>query len=90
MAEDAKKEKKRLRNLLKGIVDEEMSNGKQRGEALMRKLVEMAYNGNIKAMELVVRMLNEMEDNVTLTINQPRDLTPEEAAALQKHLEEEY
>lgn len=62
----------------------------QKKEFVARKLYELAAKGNIKAIKLLMRALNELDDNVTLTINQPRDLTPEEAAALQKHLEENY
>lgn len=62
----------------------------EKKEFVARKLYELAGKGNLKAIELLMRVLNELDDNVTLTINQPRDLTPEEAAALQKHLEENY
>lgn len=90
MAAEQKHKEKEMRDLLKGIVNEPMDNGKPKGDYLMRKLVDMAAKGNIKALELILRVLKQFDDAVTLTINQPRDLTPEEAAALQKHLEENY
>lgn len=78
--------------LLKEISEEAAAQGSamSRKEYVARKLYELAGKGNIKAMELLMKVLNELDDNVTLTIKQPRDLTPEEAAALQKHLNENY
>lgn len=62
----------------------------QRKEQVARKLYELAGKGNIKAMELIMKATNELEDNITLKVKQPRDLTPEEAQELQKQLEETY
>lgn len=78
--------------LLKQIGEEAASAGSpmQRKEYVARKLYELAGKGNIKAMELIMKATNELEDNITLNVKQPRDLTPEEAQELQKQLEETY
>lgn len=78
--------------LLKQIGEEAASTGSpmQRKEYVARKLYELAGKGNLKAMELIMKATNELEENLNLNITQPRDLTPEEAAALQKHLEDNY
>lgn len=85
---EARSFKKLLSEIGKECASEKSSMEKK--EFVARKLYELAGKGNLKAIELLMRVLNELDDNVTLTINQPRDLTPEEAAALQKHLEENY
>lgn len=61
-----------------------------RKEYYARKLADLMAKGNIKAFELYLKIMGELDNNVNVTINQPRDLTLEEAAALQKHLEENY
>lgn len=78
--------------LLKQIGEEEAAKGSpmQRKEYVARRLYELAGKGNIKAMELIMKVTNELEENITLNVKQPRDLTPEEAAALTKKIEEEY
>lgn len=78
--------------LLKQIGEEAASAGSpmQRKEYVARKLYELAGKGNLKAMELIMKATNELEENITLNVKQPRDLTPEEAQELQKQLEETY
>lgn len=78
--------------LLKQIGEEAASTTSpmQRKEYVARKLYELAGKGNIKAMELIMKATNELEDNITLNVKKPRDLTPEEAQELQKQLEETY
>jgi hypothetical protein len=74
-------------------IDEERvsaDNPMTRKEYYCRKLADLIAKGNIKAFELYLKIMGELDNNVNVTINQPRDLTPEEAAALQKHLEENY
>lgn len=85
---EARSFKKLLSEIGKEHASEKSSMEKK--EFVARKLYELAAKGNIKAIKLLMRALNELDDNVTLTIKQPRDLTPEEAVALQKHLEENY
>ncbi len=78
--------------LLKEIGEEAASTTSpmQRKEYVARKLYELAGKGNLKAMELIMKATNELEENITLNVKQPRDLTPEEAQELQKQLEETY
>lgn len=78
--------------LLKEIGEEIAAAGSEinRKEYVARRLYELAGKGNIKAMELIMKVTNELEENITLNVKQPRDLTPEEAAALTKKIEEEY
>lgn len=61
-----------------------------RKEYVARRLYDLAARGNIKAMELIMKVTKELDESVTLNIQQPRDLTPKEAAALAKQLEKEY
>lgn len=61
-----------------------------RKEYVARRLYDLAARGNIKAMELIMKVTKELDESVTLNIQQPRDLTPEEAAALAKQLEKQY
>lgn len=78
--------------LLKEIGEEVAAKGSpmQRKEQVARKLYELAGKGNLKAMELIMKATNELEENITLNVKQPRDLTPKEAQELQKQLEETY
>lgn len=89
---DASGEARSFRAYMRKIEEERVSadNPMTRKEYFARKLADLIAKGNIKAMELYLKIMGELDNNVNVTINQPRDLTPEEAAALQKHLEENY
>lgn len=89
---EASGQSRSFKALLKQIGEEEAAKGSpmQRKEYVARRLYELAGKGNIKAMELIMKVTNELEENITLNVKQPRDLTPEEAAALTKKIEEEY
>lgn len=92
MGGEASARSRSFKALLKQIGEEAATKGSpmQRKEYVARKLYELAGKGNIKAMELIMKATNELEDNITLNVKQPRDLTPEEAQELQKQLEETY
>lgn len=76
-------------------LEAEIENSK--GEKATRKEVSAIQvasrmaRGDLKAIELGLKILGETKEQVDLTITRPpRDLTVEEAAQLRKELEKEY
>lgn len=81
-----------MQSYMREIENERVKEGSsmKKKEDFARKLADLVAKGNLKAMELYLKLMGELDNNVNLTIRNPRDLTPEEAAALHKHLEENY
>lgn len=80
-------EARSFKKLLIDISKEGASAGSamSRKEYIARKLVELAGKGNLKAIELLMRVMNELDDNVTVNIAR-RELTAEEASSYLEEL----
>lgn len=82
-------EARSFKRMLGDIGKEAASQGSNvsRKEYIARRLYDLAGKGNLKAIELLMRVLNELDDTVTLNVK-TRDLNAEEAAKLLHELEQ--
>lgn len=60
-----------LREIVSDILNIEDENGDSNAEIMLNELVEASKNGNLKATELVIKLLGELDDKQKIDVSVP-------------------
>ena len=64
-------EKRSLRDITLDLLNTELDNGDSRAEIVLDALVKKAQEGNIKAIELIIKLLHEFDDKAEINVKIP-------------------
>ena len=64
-------EKRSLHDITLDLLNTELDNGDSRAEVILDALVKKAQEGNIRAIELIIKLLHEFDDKAEINVKIP-------------------